>query len=85
MITQILSASTSSITEFKQNPLKAVNAGEGGPIAVLNRNKPAFYCVPPELFEHMQNVLDDMDDVALVQEREADKNRKLVKVTPDEL
>ncbi|NWO07430.1 MAG: type II toxin-antitoxin system Phd/YefM family antitoxin, partial [Alteromonadaceae bacterium] len=33
---------TASISELKKNPMAAVGAGEGLPIAVLNRNKPAF-------------------------------------------
>ncbi|STB73776.1 plasmid stability protein StbD (putative antitoxin) [Citrobacter koseri] len=42
------------ITEFKRDPLGAVDAAEGEAIAILNRSSPAFYCVPLELFEQMK-------------------------------
>ena len=33
----------------EKNPMATVNAGDGYPVAILNRNEPAFYCVPAEL------------------------------------
>ncbi|MDF1217057.1 antitoxin, partial [Escherichia coli] len=35
----------------------------------LNRNQPAFYCVPAELYEKMLDALDDQELVKLVAER----------------
>lgn len=52
--------------------MAAVDSGEGFPIAVLNRNKPAFYCVPAEVYEAMLDRLDDQELVALVKERSAE-------------
>ncbi|MDY6930162.1 MAG: type II toxin-antitoxin system Phd/YefM family antitoxin, partial [Pseudomonadota bacterium] len=37
MTHQIYSEVTASISELKKNPMAAVDAGEGFPIAVLNR------------------------------------------------
>ncbi|MGJ7065534.1 plasmid stabilization protein [Morganella morganii] len=50
MTYQILSNTAASITDLKRNPMGTVQEGEGNPVAILNRNEPAFYCVPPELF-----------------------------------
>ena len=48
MTTRILAEFATNITELKANPMKAVASSQGMPIAVLNRNEPAFYCVPAE-------------------------------------
>lgn len=72
MTHQIFSEVTASISELKKNPMAAVDSGEGFPIAVLNRNKPAFYCVPAEVYEAMLDRLDDQELVAAVKERSAE-------------
>jgi len=72
MTHQIFSEVTASISELKKNPMAAVDSGEGFPIAVLNRNKPAFYCVPAEVYEAMLDRLDDQELVAVVKERSAE-------------
>jgi len=69
---QIYSEVTASISELKKNPMAAVDSGEGFPIAVLNRNKPAFYCVPAEIYEAMLDRLDDQELVAIVKDRSAE-------------
>jgi antitoxin StbD len=82
MTHQIFSEVTASISELKKNPMAAVDSGEGFPIAVLNRNKPAFYCVPTEVYEAMLDRLDDQELVALVKERSAEPS---IRVDLDEL
>jgi antitoxin StbD len=72
MTHQIYSEVTASISELKKNPMAAVDSGEGFPIAVLNRNKPAFYCVPAEIYEAMLDRLDDQELVAMVKERRSE-------------
>ena len=62
----ILSDTSASVSELKKNPMATVSAGDGYPVAILNRNQPAFYCVPAELYERM---LDELDDQELVTER----------------
>ena len=42
----ILAETSASVSELKKNPMATVAAGEGFPVAILNRNEPAFYCVP---------------------------------------
>jgi len=66
----ILTESSTSISELKKNPMSVVEQGGGFPIAVLNRNKPAFYCVPAEAYEALMDKLEDMELAALVKERE---------------
>ncbi|WP_202305998.1 type II toxin-antitoxin system Phd/YefM family antitoxin [Dryocola clanedunensis] len=65
----ILSDTSASVSELKKNPMATVNAGGGYPVAILNRNQPAFYCVPAELYEKMLDALDDQELVKLVAER----------------
>ena len=72
MTHQIYSEVTASISELKKNPMAAVDSGEGFPIAVLNRNKPAFYCVPAEIYEALLDRLDDQELVAIVKERSSE-------------
>ena len=66
MANLILADSITSISEFKKNPLAAVEQGEGFPIAVLNCNTPAFYCVPADAYELLMDRLEDMKQSALV-------------------
>lgn len=72
MTNQILSEVAVSISELKKNPMAAVDSGEGFPIAVLNRNKTAFYCVPAAVYEAMLDRLDDQELIAVVNERIAE-------------
>ena len=57
----ILTEMTASISELKKNPIATVAAGEGFPIAILNRNEPAFYCVPAKTYEAMMDKLEDKE------------------------
>ncbi len=72
MAHQILSDISSGISEFKKNPMAVLEQGDGGPIAVLNRNKPAFYAVPAEWFEKIMDRLEDIELARIVKEREDD-------------
>lgn len=65
----IHSNTTASITELKTNPMTTVSAGDGYPVAILNRNQPAFYCVPAELYEKMLEYIDDQELANLVKQR----------------
>jgi antitoxin StbD len=63
---------TASISELKKNPMATVGAGEGFPIAVLNRNKPAFYCVPADVYEAMLERLEDQELARVVEARRSE-------------
>lgn len=80
--TQILTDVAASISELKANPMKVVASGEGLPIAVLNRNEPAFYCVPAKAYEAMIELIDDLDLLEIVKERADEES---VKVELDDL
>lgn len=82
MTTRILAELATSITELKANPMKAVASGQGMPIAVLNRNEPAFYCVPAAAYERLLDKMEDLELLALANEREGDVS---VKVNFDDL
>ena len=76
----ILSDTSASISELKKNPMATVSAGDGFPVAILNRNQPAFYCLPAELYEKMLDALDDQELAKLVSER---SNQQLLDVDLD--
>lgn len=77
MSTRILAEFATSITELKSNPMKAVASGHGMPIAVLNRNEPAFYCVPAEAYEILMDKIEDLELLAIAKERENDTSLKV--------
>lgn len=62
--------------------MKVVSSGNGMPIAVLNRNEPAFYCVPAAAYEALMELIDDAELLKLVKER---VNEPAVRVTLDDL
>ena len=82
MSSQILTTTTASITELKKNPMGTVAAGEGFPVAILNHNKPAFYCVPAKAYEAMIERLEDIELNAIADAREG---QTIHKVRLDEL
>ena len=49
---QSLAATTANITELRRNPMGTIKEGKGDAVAILYRNEPAFYCVPPELYAY---------------------------------
>ena len=73
---------TASVSELKRNPMGIVAAGDGFPVAILNHNEPAFYCVPAKAFEEMLDRLDDIELNAIANDRAGEAR---VRVTLDEL
>lgn len=82
MAHQILTETTASVSELKKNPMGTVAAGDGMPVAILNRNAPAFYCVPAKAYEALMERLEDLELNAIANAR---ASQKVVKVTLDEL
>jgi antitoxin StbD len=79
----ILADMTISISEFKANPNKAVQDADGVPFCVLTNNAPAFYVVPPELWEKLDDLVQDQAMLKIAEKRSrtweaqrAKKNRK---------
>lgn len=79
---QILSETAASISELKSNPMKVVASGHGMPVVVLNRNEPAFYCVPAAAYEALMELIDDIELLKVVKAR---SNEESIKVTLDDL
>ena len=73
---------TASVSELKKNPMGTVSAGQGQTVAILNRNSPAFYCVPAGAYEALIDRLEDMELNAIADARAGEP---VIKVTLDEL
>lgn len=82
MTNLILAETVASISELKKDPMGTVAAGEGAPVAILNRNAPAFYCVPAAAYEAMLDLIEDIELNAIADAR---KDMPEVAVTLDEL
>lgn len=82
MTTRILADVAASITEFKANPMKVASSAYGDPVAVLNRNEPAFYCVPAEAYEMLMDKIEDLELISLAKDRE---NETSISVNIDDL
>tara|TARA_B100002049_G_C15920830_1_gene308022 strand:+ start:119 stop:367 length:249 start_codon:yes stop_codon:yes gene_type:complete len=82
MTTRVLAEVAASITELKANPMKVAGSAYGDPVAILNRNEPAFYCVPAEIYEKMMDRLEDLELLQLVHERNSEES---VSVSLDDL
>lgn len=76
-LNSILADSTASVSDLKKNPMAVVRGGEGFPVAILNRNKPAFYCIPSESWELLMDKLEDMELSKLAKERMNDESFKV--------
>lgn len=73
---------TASITELKKSPMDTVLAGRGEAVAILNRNTPAFYCIPAELYETM---IEQLEDLELNQIADTRANQKRIRVNINDL
>ncbi len=69
----ILSELITSVSELKKHPMQVIKETQGRPIAVLNRNKPAFYCISPAMFEVLIESIEDKELVRLVQARSGEQ------------
>lgn len=84
MAHRLLAETAVSISELKKNPMATVAAGEGLPVAVLNRNEPAFYCVPAKAYEDLMDLIEDLELNRIADTRLAD-GQDPVRMTMDEL
>lgn len=82
MTNLVLAETTASISELKKDPMGTVAAGDGAPVAILNRNAPAFYCVPAAAYEAMLDLIEDIELNAIADAR---KDMPEVAVSLDEL
>lgn len=78
----ILADNSTSISELKKNPMAVIDQADGFPVAVLNRNQPAFYCVPADAYEALMDKLEDMELALLVEQR---KDQAEIEINIDDL
>lgn len=69
----ILAASGTSISELKKNPSAVIEAADGAPVAILNRNRPAAYLVPAKAWEEIMDRLEDAELAEIVRARAGQK------------
>lgn len=82
-MTQLIHARmTASITELKKRPMDTVLAGQGEAVAILNRNTPAFYCIPAKMYE---NMLEQLEDIELNKIADSRSNQKRIQVSLNDL
>ncbi len=65
----ILADVSAGISELKKNPMAVVNQGDGGPVAILNRDEPVFYAIPAKAFELLMGKIEDMELAAIIEVR----------------
>jgi len=80
MINEISSNYTASISDLKKSPMGIMEKGES--VAILNRNQPVFYCVPPDIYEALLDIADEKYLAKIIEER---RNEKPIKVSIDDL
>jgi len=81
-INNILADSSASISDLKKNPMATVAAADGFPIAILNHNRPAFYCIPAATWEL---IFDQLEDIELASIANSRMGGESVKVSLDDL
>ena len=82
MTSTILARTAASVTDLKRNPMGTVAAGEGETVVILNRNEPAFYCVPPDVYEELMEIIEDAELNAIADAR---KDGPFIAVSLDDL
>ena len=65
----LLASASISISDLKKNPTAAIEAAEGFPVAILNRNTPSAYLIPAKAWEELVDRLEDIELAALARAR----------------
>lgn len=71
MPTTILAETAASLSELKNDPMAIVAAGDGFPVAILDHDEPAFYCIPAKAYEMLMDKLEDAELAAIVESRKS--------------
>ena len=82
MPTTIFAETTASLSELKNDPMASVAVGDGFPVAILDHDEPAFYCIPAKAYEMLMDKLEDAELAAIVESR---KSQAEIEVAWDEL
>ena len=62
--------------------MEVVSNGFGEAVAILNRNNPAFYCVPADMYERLMDLIEDKELIKLAEQVDTEET---VKVSLNEL
>ncbi|WP_077000948.1 type II toxin-antitoxin system Phd/YefM family antitoxin [Variovorax sp. KK3] len=71
----ILADTSVTVAALKKDPMAVLRAANHRPVAVLSRNRAAFYLVEPRLFEAMMDEIADQEIHQKAIARLADKSR----------
>ena len=66
-----------SVSDLKKNPMEVVNNGFGEAVAILNRNNPAFYCVPADMYERLMDLIEDKELLKLAEKAQTEETVKV--------
>ena len=66
-----------SVSDLKKNPMEVVSNGFGEAVAILNRNNPAFYCVPADMYEKLMDLVEDRELIKLAAQVDTDETVKV--------
>ena len=66
-----------SVSDLKKNPMEVVSNGFGEAVAILNRNNPAFYCVPADMYERLMDLVEDRELIKLAAQVDTDETVKV--------
>lgn len=77
MNNMIHSRFVASVSELKKNPMEVVNNGFGEAVAILNRNNPAFYCVPADMYERLMDLVEDRELIKLAEQVDTEETVKV--------
>lgn len=69
MIFPVLADVAASVTDLKRDPMGTIREAGGETVVILNRIEPAFYAVPPDLYEAMIELIDDLTLVETIHAR----------------
>jgi antitoxin StbD len=56
-LNKISATVTMSVTDLKKSPMKVIE--EACPVAILNHNKVVYYCIPTNIWEDVQQKLNE--------------------------
>ena len=66
-----------SVSDLKKNPMEVVSNGFGEAVAILNRNNPAFYCVPADMYEKLMDLIEDKELIKLAAQVDTEETVKV--------
>lgn len=66
-----------SVSELKKNPMEVVSNGFGEAVAILNRNNPAFYCVPADMYERLMDLVEDRELIKLAEQVDTEETLRV--------